>query len=259
MIIQLLSDLHLETEHFAPEPAPGAEVLVLAGDIDSHWAAYERFAHWPVPVLAVAGNHEFDGRELDRAWPALHAHCARLGITLLERQAVVLSAADGRRVRFLGSVRWSDFDAFGAQGRDKAMRAATYFLRLMAGTRGGAPLNAQAVRHEALVCADWLAGALAEPVHGRWDATVCITHFAPSLRSADPRYGRQAGTASFCNSDDALLPLAELWLHGHLHCRHDYPVPRPGGAEGGRVVCQARGMPGKGEDLGFDPMRCLRV
>ena len=34
MNIQLLSDLHLEAHpHFVPEPAPGADVLVLAGDV----------------------------------------------------------------------------------------------------------------------------------------------------------------------------------------------------------------------------------
>ena len=35
MRIQLLSDLHLETENFSPQPAPGADLLVLAGDIDA--------------------------------------------------------------------------------------------------------------------------------------------------------------------------------------------------------------------------------
>ena len=43
MALQVLSDLHLETESFDPEPAPGAELLVLAGDIDSRWAGLERF------------------------------------------------------------------------------------------------------------------------------------------------------------------------------------------------------------------------
>ena len=70
MRLQLLSDLHLETEAFTPQPAPQAELLVLAGDIDSSWAALERFASWPNPVLFVAGNHEFDRRELNTAWPA---------------------------------------------------------------------------------------------------------------------------------------------------------------------------------------------
>ena len=113
MKIQLLSDLHLESEAFDPLPHPQADLLVLAGDIDSTWAGYERFAGWPVPVLVVAGNHEFDGRELDAAWPALRAHCAALDLALLECETVVLRAPDGRRIRFAGTVRWCDFDVFG--------------------------------------------------------------------------------------------------------------------------------------------------
>ena len=54
MRLQLLSDLHLETEVFEPRPAPGAELLVLAGDIDSIWRELDRFGGWPVPVLATA-------------------------------------------------------------------------------------------------------------------------------------------------------------------------------------------------------------
>ena len=56
--------------------------------------------------------------------------------------------------------------------------------------------------------------------------------------------------------DDDLIPLADLWLHGHLHCRHDYTVPRPGRAPA-RVVCQAMGLAHKGEDAGFDPLKTI--
>jgi predicted phosphodiesterase len=214
MRMQLLSDLHLETETFVPQPAPGAELLVLAGDIDATWARLDLFANWPVPVLMVAGNHEFDGRELSEAWPALRARCAELGIRLLERERFIVTSAAGRRVRFVGTVRWSDFDGLGAARREHAQ--------------------------------------------GRWDDTVVVTHFAPSLRSADPRFGKQPGTASFCNADDDLLPLADLWLHGHLHCRHDYTQDRAG-RRPTRVVCQAMGLIGKGEAEGFDPLRLIEL
>jgi hypothetical protein len=251
MKIQLLSDLHLESEAFEPEPQAGAELLILAGDIDSGWQGYERFAGWPVPVLAVAGNHEFDGREVMQAWPALREHCARFGITLLERESLVMQSGGGARLRFLGTVRWCDFDAFGAAGRERALRAGAYFQRVMAATVDGAPLDAVAVRGEALACRAWLADALAEDPRGRWDRNIVITHFAPSLRSADPRYGMAPSTASFCNADDALMPPAALWLHGHLHCRHDYQVAHAGGNRT-RVVSQARGLAAKGETEGFD-------
>jgi hypothetical protein len=74
----------------------------------------------------------------------------------------------------------------------------------------------------------------------------------------DPRYGPSNGTGSFCNADDHLLPAVDLWLHGHLHCRHDYLVERPG-APATRVVCQARGLARKGEDAGFEPARLFEV
>ncbi len=258
MKLQLLSDLHLETEPFIPEPAPGAELLVLAGDIDATWRGFERFAGWPVPVLFVAGNHEFDGRELTRAWPSLRAQARRLGWVPLERDAIVLTDRSGQRIRFVGSIRWSDFDLFGAARRESAIRAASYFMRLMGSTLNGAEFDAAAVRSESLACRGWLEHELRLPSRNRWDKTVVITHFAPSLASADPRFGSQPGTASFCNADDDLLPLADLWLHGHLHCRHDYLVPRPGKPPT-RVVCQARGLADKGEDLGYQSDRLIEV
>jgi hypothetical protein len=257
MLIQLLSDLHLETERFDPEPAPGAELLVLAGDIDTTWAGLERFRGWPVPVFFVAGNHEFDGRELATAWPALRDRCARLGLRLLECESVVVASAQGQRVRFVGTTRWCDLDLFGAAQRERTTRAAGYFMRLMDATRNGRPFDAGLMREEAIACRQWLQAEL-QRSRGDWDCTVAITHFGPSLRSADPRYGSQPGTASFCNADDDLLPLADLWLHGHLHCRHDYRVAGPLGRSV-RVVCNARGLAHKGEADAYDGLRVVEA
>jgi hypothetical protein len=257
MRLQLLSDLHLESEDYEPVPAVGAELLVLAGDVDSTWTAFERFTGWPCPVLFVAGNHEFDGRDVDVAWPALRAHCESHSIALLERERLVLRDAAGRRIRFVATTRWCDFDLFGPAGRDKAMRAASYFMGVMGATRDGRPYDAEAVRGDALHCRRWLEHELARPAD-RWDATVVVTHFAPSLRSADPRYGARSGTASFCNADDDLLAAADLWLHGHLHCTHDYLVPRPQGGST-RVVSNARGYAANGEAEGHDPLLVLEV
>lgn len=255
MRLQLLSDLHLETEAFEPEPNPAAELLVLGGDIDSTWAALEQFRGWPVPVLMVAGNHEFDGREVAEAWPALRERCNSLGIRLLESESLVLTDCEGARIRFTATVRWCDFDLFGEAGRPAAMRAAAYYMRIMRSTRHGVAFDPEGVRDEALACRAWLAAELAQA--GEWDRTVVLTHFAPSLRSADPRYGAQPGTASFCNADDALLPHASTWIHGHLHCRHDYLAEHEGGRT--RVVCNARGHVRKGEAEGHDPLRIFDV
>ena len=279
MKLQLLSDLHLETESYQPVPAPGAELLVLAGDIDTTWRSFELFRGWPVPILFVPGNHEFDKRDVDEAREALRAHVKALGLRMLDDEAAVLTDAQGRRVRFIGCTRWCDFDAFGPAGRERAMRAGGYFQNVMQATRHGEVFGVDAVRRLALDSRAWLADELART--GDWDATVAITHFAPSLKSADPRYGRQPGTASFCNNDEDLLPGATLWLHGHLHCRQDYrivhppsastqPSPRGGppvlgsgpadGRSGStRIVSNARGHVRKGEADGFDGQRVFEV
>jgi len=134
------------------------------------------------------------------------------------------------------------------------MRAAAYFQQYMAATRQGQPFDAVAVREMGLQCREWLARELGQGESGpRWDATVAITHFAPSLKSADPRYGKQPGTASFCNDDEALMSGARLWLHGHLHCQFDYRVG------GTRVICNARGHARKGEPAGFKPRELIEV
>lgn len=259
MTLQILSDLHLETEDFTPTPAPGADLLILAGDVDSRWHGLQHFAHWPVPVLFVAGNHEFDRRDVDQALIDLRARAQQLGMTMLEQDSVLVTAPDGRVIRILGTTRWSDFDLFGDAQRPKAMRAAHYFMRLMGASRQGQPFDTEAVRALALASRQWLAEAIATPpsTDQHWDATVVITHFGPSLRSADPRFGRQPGTASFCNADDDLMPGVNLWIHGHLHCRHDYIVTHERGET--RVVSNARGHAHKQESAGYDGNLCVQI
>src|SRR3954465_2233288 len=146
MRLQIVSALHLETEDYAPEPAAGAELLVLAGDIDSGWSGLERFRGGPVPVVFVAGNHEFDQRDLIDAWPALRARCEDLGFTLLECESAVFTSAGGRRIRFVGTTRWCDFGLFGDPHDERVLRAAGYFMRVQRSTLQGAPFDAAAVR-----------------------------------------------------------------------------------------------------------------
>ncbi len=279
--IQLISDLHLESHpHFTVPPAPGADLLVLAGDIGSYQEgsllselniadfglarfsplpAAQGGAGWPVPVFYIPGNHEYDGLDFDDTHARLRETCARLGITWLERESIVFGG-----VRFIGCALWTDFDALSTQQatsgevtlgeqlkeRQKAFRAANFYLRKYHSLRAGEPMLAEAMREESLSSQAWLRQALAEPFGGK---TVVITHFAPSLLSADPRYGLVPGTAGFCNALDELLPLADVWMHGHLHCAIDYV------SQGCRVVANPLGYAGKGEQDAFKPDFCVKV
>ena len=273
MNIQLLSDLHLETHpHFVPEFAPGADVLILAGDIGSyqegsmlvtqgdHDFGLARFspradlAAWPVPVFFVPGNHEYDGMPFEEAHARLQETCERLQITWLHRRVKVMNG-----VRWIGCTLWSDFEALvphqgpltqQLKAREKAERAADFYLRKTGTTLDGKPFLSDAVRAQAQADQAWLTQALSEPFEG---VTVVVTHFAPSLKSADPRYGLTPGTAGFCNALDHLLPKANLWLHGHLHCAHDYVHA------GCRVVANPLGYARKNEQLAFEARKIWRV
>ena len=286
MNIQLLSDLHLESHpHFSAQPLAGADVLVLAGDIGSYQLnsdltrlavpdfglarfsprpVHEGGAAWPTPVIFVPGNHEYDGLEFDEAHLRLRQACERWGLIWLEQESVVLQG-----VRFVGCTLWSDFDALSSaagtpanaaaapgalaeqlKARDKAFRAANFYLRKNHSLQGGAPMLAEQVREQALKSQRWLRQALATGFDG---PTVAVTHFAPSLLSADPRYGLTPGTAGFCNALDDLLPAAQLWLHGHLHCPQDYV------SRGCRVVANPLGYARKGEQKNYRPELLIGV
>jgi len=288
MKIQLLSDLHLEVHPaWVPTPAPGADLLVLAGDVGSYQPGslltdtdfglgrFSPHSGWPTPVFFVPGNHEYDMLDFDLAHDRLRATCERLGIQWLEREIITWPDPTQPPVRFIGTTLWTDFDALGPthstpttpaktpygtptpglltqqlKARDKAFRAANYYLKKTGSTRHGEPMLAPAIREQALVCQDWLAQALATPFDGR---TVVVTHFAPSLQSADPRYGLAPGTAGFCNALDHLLPQAQLWLHGHLHAPSQYV------SAGCRVIANPLGYARKNEQSAFQPASCIEL
>ena len=285
MKIQLLSDLHLESNpNFKALPTSGADLLVLAGDIGSYQTGSKltelgiadfglaRFsplpvsqggAGWPVPVVFLPGNHEYDGLDFDVAHARLRETCERLGMIWLDRETTFMHG-----VRLIGCTLWTDFDALAdlnpqinppaadspltqqMQAREKAFRAANFYLNKNHSFRLGQPMLADAVREEGIKSQHWLRQALAKPFDGM---TVVVTHFAPSLLSADPRYGLNPGTAGFCNALDDLLPAARLWLHGHLHCPADYVK------NGCRVVANPLGYARKGEQKAFRPEWLIRV
>ncbi|MFN4115685.1 MAG: metallophosphoesterase [Inhella sp.] len=261
MKLQLASDLHLERDP-GFQLLPAAPTLVLAGDVGSYQAGSRlserdwglgRFARGWDRVFYVPGNHEYDGLPWPETRDRLRESAEAAGLIWLDREVQVIDS-----LRFIGCTLWADFDllvdpratmAQQLKARDKAYRAANFYLRRFSALENGAPMLAERLRELALADQAWLREALAQPFEGK---TVVVTHFAPSGRSSDPRYGLTPGTAGFCNALDDLLPLADLWLHGHLHCAQDYRVGRC------RVVANPLGYAAKGEQEGFQA-QCVLV
>jgi len=238
MRIHILSDLHLEYEPFVP-PQTGAEVVVLAGDIDNGAAGIEWAKRtFRCPVIYLAGNHEYYEGDFDAVQDTLRASARGSSVELLDCSEAVLGGA-----RFLGCTLWTDYSLAPARERPAVIEASRDlcpdYRLIRLGERLFAPEDAIGLcaRHRR-----WLSARLAEPFPGK---TVVVTHFAPHRRSIAPAYTRHRANPGFVLDLKDLMGQAALWIHGHTHTFFDYRV------RGTRVLCNPRGYPK--EATGFRP------
>lgn len=236
MKLQIASDLHLEfLQGLFPRerlisPAAGADILVLAGDIANGTQAIELFKNWPMPVLYLAGNHEFYGAEIEQVRADLRDAAAGTSITFLDNDVV-----DFGGVRFLGTTLWTDYRLELNRTQRELMENAQLRIsdhRLIKWRNGQFTAERALVEHE--LSRAWLEQELARPYDG---GTVVISHHGPHPLSVHPRYTGDALNAAFVSNLSELLPKADLWIHGHVHDSFDYRVGQC------RVVANPRGYP----------------
>jgi len=222
MKIQLASDLHLEfLARRLPglrlvEPTADADVLVLAGDIGMGTQGVDMFADLPIPVIYVAGNHEFYGREWSRTRAELRAVSRARNVHFLDNDEVVI---DG--VRFLGATLWTDFRHPGTL-QSVAMKAVELGLmdyRFISTSAG--PLQARQTLEDHERSRAWLQQRLGTSFDG---PTVVVSHHGPHPLSIHPRYAGNALNPGFVSDLTPLVEQANLWLHGHVHDSFDYRV-----------------------------------
>jgi len=242
MRIQFFSDLHLE---FGPMPVPAveAEVCVAAGDIHVRDAGVDWLAALPVPVVYIAGNHEFYTGETSAVRRRLAERCAAAGIHFLDDSEVIIEGT-----RFLGTTLWTDFAGGGQDYMDHARFAMNDYLQIHEGRDLLTPEHTLARHRQSRA---WLAQALARPFDG---ATVVVSHHAPSRRSWSTNYPTFM-LPFYCNDLDAFAAEHDiaLWIHGHVHACSDYEL------HGARVLCNPRGYHGHQNVPGFDPRRVVAI
>ena len=220
MKIQLASDLHLEfLERRFPgeriiEPEPSADILVLAGDIHNGTKAVATFADWPVPILYVAGNHEFYGRSWEQTRVDLRQACAGTNINFLDNDCF-----EFKGVRFLGCTMWTDFRlrGFTQSACMSSVEEALNDYHVIATQDGTLRARDTLADHEN--SRRWLESELEKPYPGR---TVVVTHHGPHPLSIHPRYIGNRVNAGFVSDLTPLVQKADLWLHGHVHDSFDY-------------------------------------
>lgn len=249
MKIQVFSDLHFDAAPggWAPELAPGTDVVVCAGDVCeglNEACAYLRAYIPTAPIVMVAGNHSFYGRCHPHEIADGREAAAAYGIHLLEDDAVII---DG--VRFVGTTLWTDYRVFGENLRWQCMDIARRGLNdhrkikwskepwLRFRPEEAATLHAASV--------SYLRQVLAVPFDG---PTVVVTHHAPLAASISQRYAKDLLSAAYASDLSMLIARTqpELWVHGHVHESFDYQ------AGDTRVICNPHGY-GRENVSGFNP------
>ncbi len=242
MKIQFFSDIHLEFGPFEL-PESDADIIVAAGDIGLGTEGLNWLRASRRPVLYIAGNHEFYGREMFATRTQLRQAAAGSQVRFLECSSEVFDS-----VRFIGCTLWTDFN----HGDPQLMAVARdnmndYHQILYRDT----PLIPSDILRECQESVSWLSNELNRPFAGH---TVVISHHAPSRKSWNQEPEHPLRDA-YCNRmEDFMRDFdIDLWIHGHIHDCADYLCG------GTRVVCNPRGYHGYQQVAGFDAGKCVCV
>ena len=243
MRIHILSDLHHEEREKLDVPETGADVVILAGDIDEgtsgvRWAL-ETFR---VPVLYVLGNHEpYGATTLAELEQEIRQLTEGTHVRLLQNTTEIIGG-----VRFAGGTLWADYKVTGNQ--EEVIQLASNKsdfrkIRIDDPEREFTPTELIGLHAQARA---FLAKELATPFDGK---TVVATHFGSSPRALLPQHSTYPTRGTYSSDmEDLMGSPVNLWVHGHIHDSLDFDV------RGTRVVCNPRGGLGpKSYNPDFNP------
>jgi predicted phosphodiesterase len=241
-----------------------ADVIVLAGDIalgteGIDWAGREAKALGK-PVVYVAGNHEFYGKEYCDTLAKMRAVAKKNGVHFLERDEVVIG-----NTRILGCTLWVDFEATGdkAQAIYEVYRGLADFSTIRVPKKGICDREGQVIDADALYrymtpndqvelfeeSVSWLHTKLAEPFDGR---SVVVTHHGPTSACQHPNFPLGHMSTAFWSDLEELVVQADLWIYGHTHASLDIEV------KGTRLVANQLGYPSEYVE-GFEPDKIVEI
>lgn len=251
MKLRILSDLHLEFIGMGIEAA-GEDILLLSGDIGIHtqgmdWA--QRVAkHLDIPVLMIAGNHEFyrNPRYPHHTWEStlLDLREAADHLDKIEKGKVTFfenGYADYEGVRFIGASLWTDMKLFGDDPIvphlvGQAMND-YHVIHSEVSDQMLQPFQSMQRHAESRKFITNQLQVAADGYDGFTGKCVVMTHHTPTSLSVPDKYKNDRISAGYSSRLEPLIEQYKpvVWCHGHTHDSYDYMLYDT------RIICNPRG------------------
>ena len=276
MLVQVVSDLHLEFNEAPQIKNTGADVLVLGGDIclaqhlyrhpranadmrnnDGHARDAQKYRdffqycsdNWD-SVIYLMGNHEHYSGRWDRTGEILREETEHYHNILLCDQDRV----DFGDVVFLGCSLWTDFNNGDPLTLLSVKDMMNDYRAITENPSEGLYHKLRPIttfnKHKSDL--EWLSVQLSLLKDRK---VVVCSHHAPSHQSIHRDYANQhiMNGAFVSNLDGFIMdhPQIKLWTHGHVHNVFNYTIGDT------RVVCNPRGYPG--EISGWNPDTIIEI
>ncbi len=243
MNIQVISDIHLEFGSF-DLPYEDCDMLIAAGDIGVGTEGLEWLQTLNVPVIYVAGNHEYWGHEINELRKMLASNSKGSNVHYLEKNSVTVGG-----VRFIGCTLWTNFNECDDEEKMQELESIMNDFRyIYSGDASITPKQLIIINQDSK---QWLDKEINKPHDG---PTVVVTHHAPSLKSWATDKDDYLKYA-YCNELETMFKdkQIDLWVHGHIHHSSDYSK------HGVRVICNPRGYKGYQLVERFDPKKTIKI
>ena len=254
MKIQYVSDLHLDVSNLKLE-FDNPDVLVIAGDVSASplftadWL--EQNVPENLPVIYVAGNHEYDYRDI-----ATHDYSIMSALTKLPNVHFLNNSSKViKGVKFIGSTLWTGFNAFPEMGlvsklKDIAQNSISDFKIIYNEDRPFSPEDASIIYKNSRA---YIHGELNKPFEGK---KVVVTHFPPTRKSIHKMYRGNILNPYFVAEAEDLVIKSDLWIHGHMHGSVNEHIM------GVKVLCNPRGYSkvyNLSENPAWNPKKAIKI
>ena len=264
MRIALISDIHIEfirdegkLVHDIYIGEQSIDVLILAGDIDlegygAHYAVRQSEL-LKVPVIYLAGNHEFYAGKWTETIETLEKITAGTNVHFLNRDSVEINGA-----RFIGCTLWSDLRLFGNERFHEALvtiqDGVNDYHQIKRDDSVSAPGKLRFISPEHTIAEfDKNLAFITKELEQDFDGkTFVVTHHAPSLACLPLSGQNNLISAAYASNLDELIIKykPKAWFHGHIHSGKSHRIGETLVGSWPRGYPQLQNSP----TLGFKPM-----